>query len=288
MVSEYTYTLNNIYSSTTPNPAVSTDKTGFFPKQKKGFPNLFDTMMKNFSGKYLFDNSFNNILMAFSCSQKASDDIFGILTSTLNSISKFNFNFTLPFNTISSMQGSTGKSNTSYFDYSAKKPEQLSEEFYEKVKNIAKEINCDPADLLGVMYCESGLKTTAQNPSGTKATGLIQITEQTAQYLGTTVEELKKMSAEEQLDYVKKYLLRAKNIAKINKDEKIDGATLYALIFLPARAKSDILTQSGQNYYNSNKALDTNHDGIINKQDLANKVNNGRKALGFDAVNYLS
>lgn len=295
MVSEFTYTLNNVFPAVSTDAAQKTFNNALSGSTGAGsMPNLFSPdafknfgiqtgTMPNFSG--------SNILTTLYASQQCNFNVFDMLAVAMKSVSQFNFSpsFSTTPGAAGTPQASLYKSDTSYFDYNAKKPEKLTESFYEKINEIAKEINCDPADLLGVMHCESGLQASAQNPSSTKATGLIQITEKTANALGTTVEDLKKMSAEDQLQYVKKYLVNAKSIAKIGKDEKVDGATLYSLVFLPAYAKKDVLTTKGESYYNANyRSLDVNKDGKIDKADLMAKVNQGRKALGYDAVNYLS
>ncbi len=278
---EFTYTLQNIYTSQIPegNANTSNSEWAEVVQTKGNYPNLFSSGAQN-----VFNLPFNDLLISLFQTQNSTNNIFEMFTKALDNIAKINAG--CPF--VSPSIFGAQQPNTSYFNYSAPKPGQISEEFYEEVKKTAKEINCDPADLLAVMYCESGLNSAAQNPSGTKATGLIQITESTAKELGTTTEELKNMTPQEQLIYVKKYLSNAKKIAKIGNDKKIDGATLYALVFLPAYAQKDILTRSGESYYNSNKSLDTNKDNVIDKQDLAKKVNQARKALGYDTVNYFS
>ena len=168
--------------------------------------------------------------------------------------------------------------DTSYFDYnvdnlknkwSDKKPE-LTDNFYQKVVDIAQKIQCDPNDLMAVMNAESGLKADAVNKAS-NATGLIQFMPATARELGTTVDELRNMSALEQLDYVEKYLSNAKNI-RFGKNEKLDAGELYALTYLPARANRSVLAKSHEKYYTWNRGLDLNGDGKITKAELAQRV----------------
>lgn len=144
-------------------------------------------------------------------------------------------------------------------------------EFLNKVKKIANKLNCNYRDLLGVMNSESGINASAKNPHGS-ATGLIQFVESTARSLGTSTAALANMTPVEQLDYVEKYLLRAKASAGFSSKDKLSAGELYALVFLPARAKREVLTSSGENYYSANKVLDTNKDGKITKQELGQKV----------------
>lgn len=152
--------------------------------------------------------------------------------------------------------------------WEAKKP-NLTEGFYNKVVNIASRIGCNPDDLMTVMNAESGIDTKAVNPKG-GATGLIQFQPKTAKGLGTSTDELLSMSAEEQLNYVEKHLKQAKKIAGYGADEAIDRNTLYALVFMPARAKREVLTQSGEDYFSSNPGLQTGNQ--ITKTGLGKRL----------------
>ena len=147
----------------------------------------------------------------------------------------------------------------------------LSDGFYNKVIEISKRIGCDANSLMAVMRSESGISATARN-SSSGATGLIQFMPKTAQSYGTTTEELSKMSPEQQLVYVEKYLTRTKAAAGFSADEKINQGQLYALVFLPAYAKREVLTAKGHKFYESNKGLDVDKDGQITLADLNARV----------------
>ncbi len=54
--------------------------------------------------------------------------------------------------------------------------------------------------------------------------------------------------------------------------QKLSGGQLYALIFLPARAKNEVLTSSGEAYYSANRGLDANKDGKITISELDTRV----------------
>ena len=144
-------------------------------------------------------------------------------------------------------------------------------EFLAKVKQIAKRLNCNYRDLLGLMNSESGIRTDAKNPKGS-ATGLIQFIESTANELGTTTAELRRMSPIEQLDYVERYLAKAKANAGIT--GKLTAGDLYALTFLPGRANRQVITTIGEVYYAKNTGLDLNHDGRITKNELGQRIRN--------------
>lgn len=84
-----------------------------------------------------------------------------------------------------------------------------SEQFGNKVINIADWLGVNPDWLMQVMYSESGLNHRRQNTAfpfkDGYATGLIQFIPSTAKHLGTTTQALLGMSNVEQLDYVYKY-----------------------------------------------------------------------------------
>jgi len=103
-------------------------------------------------------------------------------------------------------------------------------EFSSKLKEVAKKLGIDPQVLWKVIRFESGGNPAKQN-SWTKATGLIQITPDTAIGLGTTIGELKTMSAVDQLDYVYKFYKGIKPGANV--------AQLYLKTILPAFAHKD-------------------------------------------------
>ena len=147
---------------------------------------------------------------------------------------------------------------------------KLDKAFLDKTKEIASRIGCDYKDLLAVMNSESGLSSTARNPHG-GATGLIQFMPATAKALGTTTDELARMSPTQQLDYVEKFFNMNKKAYGME-GKKLSGADLYSLIFLPARANREVLTASGENYYAYNRGLDSDKDGKITKSDLQRRI----------------
>jgi hypothetical protein len=146
-------------------------------------------------------------------------------------------------------------------------------EFLAKVKEIAKRLNCDYRDLLGLMNSESGIRADIKNPNGS-ASGLIQFIESTAKSLGTTTAELRAMKPIDQLDYVERYLTNAKRNAGIS--GKLSAGDLYTLVFLPGRINRNVVTSSGEDYYAKNKGLDLNNDGQITKTELGQRIHNKR------------
>lgn len=146
------------------------------------------------------------------------------------------------------------------------------------------------AAAIGVI--ESGWKPDAVNPSS-KATGLIQFMPDTAKAYGTTIEALAKMSATEQIPFVKKQFQNYKNLSPID---------IYPAIFMPAAVgKSDdkVLGTStlegavaagfstdvpeGKKrspadravlIYQQNKGLDVDKNGLLTAGDIRQKLRN--------------
>ena len=153
----------------------------------------------------------------------------------------------------------------------AKIKELGGQDFFNKVCAVANNIGCNANELMGVMNAESGVTTNAKNKNSS-ATGLIQFMKDTASDLGTTTSALKQMSAVQQLDYVEKFYKYTKKIGGFKSNDKIDAGTLYALTFMPAYAKREVLTADGQKAYKYNKGIDLDKDGKITKSDLARRV----------------
>jgi hypothetical protein len=146
--------------------------------------------------------------------------------------------------------------------------------FLNKVKQIAKNINCDYRDLLAIMNSESGINASQWckiKGEENKAVGLIQFRSSTAKMLGTTLTALSQMSPIEQLDYVEKYFKYWINVKGLT-GKKLSAGDVYALVYTPAYVNKEVLSSSGDNFYNKNKALDVNKDGKITKSDLAQQL----------------
>ena len=157
---------------------------------------------------------------------------------------------------------------------------KLDKNFLKRVKQVAKNLNCNYKDLLAVMNSESGISTTAWN--GTTAVGLIQFTNASIDELNKkcglnlTKEKIATMSPIEQLDLAEKYLKIAKSY-RFSSDAKLSAEDLYAITFLPGRADREVLCTEGErgsngrllNYYEGNRGLDKNGDRKITKSELA-------------------
>lgn len=150
--------------------------------------------------------------------------------------------------------------------------ENCSKQFKNKIRLIAKNINCDPSDLMAIISWESGgtFKSDVINFAGSGATGLIQFMPETAQALGTTTQALAKMTPLEQLNYVEKYFLMIDS-----SKQKKSLANLYMAVLYPmAMNKSSnygLFTKPGI-AYRQNAGLDLNHDGVVSVAEAVAKV----------------
>ena len=113
--------------------------------------------------------------------------------------------------------------------YNAYENDGMTQELAEEIVKASEDLNINPAWLANAMHFESGytFDPSKQNQSSTKATGLIQFTESTARELGTTTEELRKMTAQEQMNYVVKYF----NLARIPQMRSQED--VYMAIYFP-------------------------------------------------------
>lgn len=78
---------------------------------------------------------------------------------------------------------------------------------YPQVTEMAKRIGANPSDVVSVMGFETGntFDPSIRNKAGSGATGLLQFMPSTARGMGTTTDELAKMTVEQQLPYAEKY-----------------------------------------------------------------------------------
>ncbi len=150
--------------------------------------------------------------------------------------------------------------------------QKVSSEFRGKVIDIAKCFSWQPeraSDLMACMAFESGesFSPTVRNAAGSGAIGLIQFMAATAAYLETSPHDLALMTAEQQLDIVKKYFKPyASRILTLN--------DMYMAILLPKYiGKSDDSTLfDGGIGYRQNSGLDADKDGKVTKAEATAKV----------------
>lgn len=150
----------------------------------------------------------------------------------------------------------------------------VSSDFRTRIMSIADELGAAPSHLMAVMAFESArtFKADTRNAAGSGAVGLIQFMPQTAGALGTTPQQLARMTPEAQLFYVRKYLLSFKGRLKTLED-------LYMAILWPVavgKANGFVLFRKDDpkrpKLYIQNAGLDFNKDGVITKHEAAARV----------------
>jgi len=141
---------------------------------------------------------------------------------------------------------------------------KVSPQFRERVRDIAADIGTDPSGLMACMAFETGrtFSPSVRNPSSS-ATGLIQFMADTARDLGTTVDDLARMTAEDQLEYVHRYF-------KPFRGRLGSLGDCYMAILWPAavgRPDDYVVFSSGKAAYQANAALDIDKDGGVTKSE---------------------
>ena len=148
----------------------------------------------------------------------------------------------------------------------------VSSEFANKVQDISNQLGVNPNWLMACMGFETGYtyKASIKNVNvstdpNKQPTGLIQFLPSTANYLGTSIQELTAMSNVEQLDYVLKYYKMVQE--KYNADLNSLG-NMYMAIYLPAYISKDDSYIFPNVYYKDNKGFDRDNKGYITKGDV--------------------
>lgn len=157
-------------------------------------------------------------------------------------------------------------------------------EFLEKVVEISDKLGVNTDDLMAVMAFESWIDPHMVNSWG--ATGLIQFTNIGVSDLNVTVDELYQMTAVDQLDYVYSYLC--------NKGELNTLGDLYMAILWPEGVGKDeekyvvwnVNNVKEKDYYDRNKGLDTDCDGLITKKEATQTVIARRNTFNKKEDNY--
>lgn len=148
--------------------------------------------------------------------------------------------------------------------------EGLDAAFFADWNAMAARLNADPLAMAAVAHAETGMRPGAFDPRS-NAGGLIGFMPSILQGLGWsgTPEAFRELSAREQIPYVERYYRPYAGYGLTN------PGIVYAFNFLPARAQrvasqgdAGVLTQAGENYYDVNRILDRNSDGVITIGDL--------------------
>ena len=142
-------------------------------------------------------------------------------------------------------------------------------EFLNAVDNTANMLGVTSDQLLAVMDFETiGSFSPSEKSKTSSATGLIQFIESTAGDLGTSTEELAKMTRAEQMVYVDRYLSRFQGRIKNTGD-------IYMAVHWPrAVGKNDsyVMYSRGSKNYSANQSLDTNNDGTVTRGEALQRL----------------
>lgn len=150
--------------------------------------------------------------------------------------------------------------------------QRVSAEFRERVFEIADQLGINPDHLMAVMAFETGetFRPDIRNAAGSGATGLIQFMPATARGLATTTDELARMTAVQQLDFVRLYFKPYAGRLRTLSD------TYMAVLWPAAIGRPDDAVlwdkASKPTTYRQNAGLDANKDGAITKGEAAAKV----------------
>lgn len=177
----------------------------------------------------------------------------------------------------------------------------ISQSFSTKLNDISSDLGMNPRDLLLVMYLESGVNPGARNPNG-GATGLIQFMPATLKGMGLSdrgVKTFGQKSAEDQLDYVKKYVKAHQGL--IGGKPFTSATQYYVANFFPIALKKWNGSNPIQNAnvvvvdshssdsreraaYKANPILDANKDGKITVGDLTAVLMRMEQSSGFQQL----
>ena len=156
---------------------------------------------------------------------------------------------------------------------------KVSPAFKAKVISIAHDLGTSPDYLMAAMAFESAgtFSPSVRNAKGSGAVGLIQFMPSTAEGLGTTTEALRHMTAEQQLDYVRKYFKH--NAGRLKTLDDVYMAILWPSAVgkpedtvLFAKKPGTSCSAKSKDAYCQNSPLDTNHDDKVTKAEAAAAV----------------
>lgn len=151
---------------------------------------------------------------------------------------------------------------------------QLSPSQQQKTEQVAQHLQTPPGALQQSIHFETGgtMSPSTRNPlPNSTATGLIQFTEATANRLGTTTDALAKMSYEQQMDYVERYLAPFKGRLKTAGDIEL---ALIAPNHVGDPPDTILFAKGSKEYAGNARAFDPGGKGYITVQDVQSRVQN--------------
>lgn len=142
-------------------------------------------------------------------------------------------------------------------------------EFISGVESMAGRLGAKPEHLMSLMSFETGGTFSPSIRNSIGATGLIQFLPETARALGTSTDNLARLSSTQQLKYVEQYFNSPNLKGKIG---TLEGAYTAVLAGNPRTNPNDVLFRQGSAAYRSNAPLDFNRDGNITAGEAVNPV----------------
>jgi hypothetical protein len=138
----------------------------------------------------------------------------------------------------------------------------IDQDFAASIESLGNDLGVDPMYLANTMYAESTLNPSEKNKAGSGAMGLIQFMPRTAANLGTTTDELSRMTPVEQMEYVRRYFsadnLGAGRLRDLRNDPSQHNVNMA--VFLPSMIGKPVDTQIPQEYWRQNGSIRTPSD----------------------------
>jgi hypothetical protein len=148
----------------------------------------------------------------------------------------------------------------------------IDQDFAASIESLGNDLGVDPMYLANVMYSESQLDPSKKNKAGSGATGLIQFMPTTASNLGTTTDELSRMTSVEQMEYVRRYFsadnLGAGRLRDLQNDPSQHNVNMA--VFLPSMIGRPVDTQVPQKYWRQNGSIRTPADYTRSAEERVN------------------
>jgi hypothetical protein len=148
----------------------------------------------------------------------------------------------------------------------------IDQDFAASIESLGNDLGVDPMYLANTMYAESRLDPSVKNMAGSGATGLIQFMPQTAANLGTTTDELSRMTPVEQMEYVRRYFsadnLGAGRLRDLQNNPSQHNVNMA--VFLPSMIGKPVDTQIPQKYWRQNGSIRTPADYTRSAEERVN------------------
>jgi hypothetical protein len=179
----------------------------------------------------------------------------------------------------------------------------LSTSFFQKLAEVCGRLGIKPANLLLVMFLESGVNPAQKNKAGGSAVGLIQFMPDTLKSMGldeNTIKNFDKVPAEKQLDYVEQYVRGAMN--KIGNKPFTSATQYYHANIFPLtlsrwsgddpKLNRNVVVFSSRSkdareraaYKYNGKYFDTDNKGYVSVGDLSTRLNELKNTTQFKNI----